>query len=122
MTVPVPIAVMDGDDIGPEIVGETVKVLDAAAARHGFSIGWQPLPGRGQRAGRVREHAARAHTSRAAAGYSGLDPRSRCRTCDYPIGDPRYVNPSGYLRKNFELYSNVRPARGWPGVEALHPT
>ncbi|MGH3275594.1 MAG: isocitrate/isopropylmalate family dehydrogenase, partial [Streptosporangiaceae bacterium] len=44
MTLPVPIAVMEGDDIGPEIVRETVKVLDAAAARHGFSIGWRPLP------------------------------------------------------------------------------
>jgi 3-isopropylmalate dehydrogenase len=119
VTVPIPIAVMDGDDIGPEIVRETVKVLDAAAARHRFSIGWQPLPAG---ASALAEYGSTLpeHTVAALRDIPGwiLGPVSHL---EYPVGDPRYVNPSGHLRKHFALYSNVRPCRGWPGVQALRP-
>ena len=38
------IGVLLGDDIGLEIVPETVKVMKAAASRSGLAIDWQPLP------------------------------------------------------------------------------
>jgi 3-isopropylmalate dehydrogenase len=118
-TGPVPIAVIEGDDIGPEIVRETVKVLDAAATRHGFSIGWRPLPA-GVSA--LAEHGSTLpeYTIAALREVPGwiLGPVSHL---EYPVGDPRYINPSGYLRKHFALYSNVRPCRAWPGVHALRP-
>jgi len=115
----IPIAVMEGDDIGPEIVRETVKVLDAAAARHGFSIGWRPLPA-GMSALAEYGSTLPEHTIAALREIPGwiLGPVSHL---EYPVGDPRYINPSGYLRKHFALYSNVRPCRGWPGVQAMRP-
>ena len=36
------IALLPGDGIGPEIVGEAVKVLDAVAARYGHSFHYTP--------------------------------------------------------------------------------
>src|SRR6266481_5672415 len=98
---------MDGDDIGPEIVRETVKVIDAAAERHGFSVGWQPLPA-GVSA--LAEYGSTLPEDTIAALRETpawiLGPVSHL---EYPVGDPRYVNPSGHLRKHFALYSNVRP-------------
>src|SRR5690606_14090332 len=38
------IGVLDGDDIGPEIVPETVKVMSRAAALSGVEIAWTNLP------------------------------------------------------------------------------
>jgi 3-isopropylmalate dehydrogenase len=113
------IAVLAGDDIGPEVVDATVAVLDQAASAHGISITWEPLP--------VGLAAVEDHGST-------LPDRTIERLCeipgwilgpvshyDYPLGDQRYRNPSGYLRKNFELYANLRPSRGWAGVPAIHP-
>jgi 3-isopropylmalate dehydrogenase len=118
-TAPIPIAVMEGDDIGPEIVRETVKVLDAAAARQDASIGWRPLPA-GLSALAEYGSTLPGHTIAALREIPGwiLGPVSHL---EYPVGDPRYINPSGHLRKHFSLYSNVRPCRGWPGVQAMRP-
>ncbi len=38
------ITVLAGDGIGPEIVREAVKVMDAAGERFGFSLGVRPKP------------------------------------------------------------------------------
>ena len=38
------IGILLGDDIGPEVVPECVKVLKAAAACTNLDIAWQPLP------------------------------------------------------------------------------
>ena len=116
---PVRIAVMEGDDIGPEIVRSTTRILDRAAKRHAIDIEWVQLPA-GIAAVDSDGSTLPIRTREALPDIPGwiLGPVSHR---DYPMGDARYVNPSGYLRKNFELYSNVRPARGWPGVECVHP-
>ena len=113
------IAVLAGDDIGPEVVDATVAVLDQAASARGIPITWERLP--------VGLAAVDEHDStlpdrtierlREIPGWI-LGPVSHR---DYPLGDQRYRNPSGYLRKNFELYANLRPSRGWAGVPAVHP-
>ena len=45
------IAVIPGDGIGPEVIGETIKILERSGEKFGFSFEWQkyprsrPLPG-----------------------------------------------------------------------------
>jgi 3-isopropylmalate dehydrogenase len=38
------IAILEGDDIGLEVVPEAVKVMKAAAAKAGLAVEWLPLP------------------------------------------------------------------------------
>ena len=117
MTEAVTIAVLDGDDIGPEVIGATVTVLDAAARARGVAVDWQRFP----------SGVSAVDTDGSTLPDSVVD---RLReipavvmgpfgTHAYPTGDPRFRNPSGYLRKNFLLYSNIRPARSWPGVRSV---
>ena len=41
---PLRIGILEGDDIGHEIVPAAVEVAHAAAEKHGVSIDWRPLP------------------------------------------------------------------------------
>ncbi len=104
------IALLPGDGIGPEIVGEAVKVLDAVAARYGHSFHYTP----------------------ALVGASAIDatgdpyPEETHKICSEAdavlfgaIGDPKYDNnpqakvrpEQGLLRmrKSLGLYANLRP-------------
>jgi 3-isopropylmalate dehydrogenase len=113
------IAVLTGDDIGPEVVDATVAVLDRAARARGIAITWEQLP---VGLAALAEYGSTLPDQtierlREIPGWI-LGPVSHR---DYPLGDQRYRNPSGYLRKNFELYANVRPSRGWAGIPAVHP-
>jgi len=38
----------------------------------------------------------------------------------YPKEDPKAVNPHPILRRQFDLISNIRPARSYPSVASLH--
>jgi 3-isopropylmalate dehydrogenase len=38
------IGILEGDDIGLEVVPECVKVMKAAAAKTGLAIDWRPTP------------------------------------------------------------------------------
>ena len=38
------LGILEGDDIGLEVVPECVKVMKTAAAKAGLAIEWQPLP------------------------------------------------------------------------------
>lgn len=110
------IAVMEGDGIGPEIVAETVKVLQAVQRKvEGLTFQFEMLP----------------------VGLSAYEqlgstlPQSTLealKTCDggilgpvtthvYNVHDENMVNPSGKLRKELDLYANLRPARNFPGVK-----
>lgn len=107
------IAVVPGDGTGPEVIAEGVKVLDAAAARAGFTLdyGYFPLGG---------EHFLET------GELLGADTVSRLAGADAiylgAIGHPR-VKP-GILEKGillelrFQLdqYINLRPVRLYEGV------
>ena len=113
----VTIAVLEGDDIGPEVVAATVEVLEQAARNRGVAIDWEWLP---SGIAAVRDHGSTLPDAvvarlREIPGWI-LGPVGHHA---YPMGDLRFRNPSGYLRKNFELYSNVRPSRSWPGVASV---
>jgi 3-isopropylmalate dehydrogenase len=111
------IGVLEGDDIGHEVVPETIKVMRTAAAKSGVSIEWIPLP-----IGRS------AYES---LGYTlppgTLDELEQLHGWVLgPIGhqsypkEPNAINPHPILRKHFDLYANIRPAKSYPNLPSVH--
>ena len=115
--VPLRIGVLDGDDIGLEIVPAAVAVAKAAAQVHGLAIDWLPLP-IGRRALDSHGHTLPASTLEALQTLDGwiLGPIGHRA---YPKG-PNAINPHPILRKQFNLFANVRPTRSYPGIGCLH--
>jgi 3-isopropylmalate dehydrogenase len=108
------IAAIGGDGIGPEIVAEGKKVLEAAGERFSFDIGWTDFNIGADRylaTGRLLSEEDLKELSKFRAIYFGA------------IGDPR-VQP-GVLEKGillalrfyFDQYVNLRPIRLLAGVE-----
>jgi 3-isopropylmalate dehydrogenase len=111
------IGVLNGDDIGHEIVPETVAAMDTAAKATGLDIAWTKMP-----------------IGRAAFDELGTtmpaDTLDRLSQLDGwvlgPIGhraypkDPAAINPHPILRKHFDLYANIRPARSYKSVPCVH--
>ncbi|MFO1329443.1 MAG: isocitrate/isopropylmalate family dehydrogenase [Rubrivivax sp.] len=117
MNEPLRIGILEGDDIGHEIVPATVTVCRAAAQRHGVAIDWQPLP-IGAAALRTHGHTLPPATLDALGTLDGwiLGPIGHRA---YPKV-PEAINPHPILRKRFNLYANVRPTRSYPGIGCLH--
>ena len=110
------IGILDGDDIGPEIVPASVRVAKAAAARTGLEIDWRPMP--------IGRSALDSHGTTMPEGTL-----EQLTTMDGfilgPIGHRAYpkvngaINPHPILRKHFGLFANIRPTRSFPGLGAL---
>jgi 3-isopropylmalate dehydrogenase len=114
------LGILAGDGIGPEIVRVARGVLDVAAKRvGGLTIVWVPLS-MGLEAIAQYGTAMPDETKLALAGCHGwlLGPHD---SASYPATERERRNPSGELRHHFDLYANVRPARGWQGVPAVAP-
>jgi 3-isopropylmalate dehydrogenase len=114
------LGVLEGDGIGPEIVPAATSVVDAALARSGgTAVAWVPLP-IGWTA--IREHSTPTppSTIEALATLDGwlLGPHD---SAAYPEPHRSQLNPSGALRKHFDLFANIRPAKGVPGFRAVAP-
>jgi 3-isopropylmalate dehydrogenase len=112
------LAVLEGDGIGPEIVPASVKILDAAvAAAGGSAIEWQDLPV-GWKA--IESH--QAHTPESTLDALNevdgwlLGPHD---SAAYPEPYKSQLNPSGTIRKHFALFANIRPAKAFPGGNAI---
>jgi 3-isopropylmalate dehydrogenase len=111
------IGVLDGDDIGHEIVPAAVAVVKAAAARHGLQIDWRPMP--------IGRAALDSHGTTMPEGTL-----ETLATFDGfilgPIGHQAYpkrpgaINPHPILRKHFDLFANVRPTRSYPGIGCIY--
>ncbi len=101
--------VMEGDGIGPEITSATVAVLEAVDAIFGLGLSFE-----------------RATIGLASLADSGTtfspDVLARARAADgiilgpvshndYPPRSEGGINPSGTLRKELDLFANIRPAR-----------
>jgi 3-isopropylmalate dehydrogenase len=113
----VSIGVLNGDDIGHEIVPEAIRVMKTAAALTGLAIDWHHLP-----------------IGRKALDDLGTtmpeDTLPRLEALDGwvlgPIGHqaypkvPQAINPHPILRKHFDLYANIRPARSYPTLPSVH--
>lgn len=108
--------VLEGDGIGPEITAATLGVLRAAEQRFGFAVETQ--------------HASIGLKSLADNGTTFMpDVLDAARECDgvilgpvsqneYPPAAEGGPNPSGELRKNLDLFANIRPALSRGGFPA----
>ena len=118
MTRALRIGILKGDDIGLEVVPECVKVMRAAAQKTGLEIDWHPVP--------------IGKTALDELGYT-LPPGTleKLDTLDgwvlgpighqaYPKGKPNVINPHPILRKHYDLFANIRPAKSYPGLPALY--
>jgi isocitrate/isopropylmalate dehydrogenase len=109
------LAVLHGDGIGPEIVPSTVAVMRAAAERHDVRLVDETLPvglSAFERSGTTLP----PETLERLPTFDGwvLGPVTH-----HTYDGPAMPNPSGELRRRFDLYANERPARSLPGVPAL---
>lgn len=116
------VAVLDGDGIGPEVVREARKAVDAAAAVMGRTVAWRPLPFGGQAIDQTGVPLPEATL----AG---------CRSADAvllgAVGGPRWDRglpperrpEAGLLalRRGLGVYANLRPVRAFPAVSDASP-
>jgi 3-isopropylmalate dehydrogenase len=114
------VGVLKGDGIGPEIVEATLTVLQAVARRtENLAFEWLPLP-MGWEAIRATGSALPDAAIDALKGCDAwiLGPHD---SVSYPPALKEALNPSGVLRKRFDLYANIRPARAYAGLPAVCP-
>ena len=111
------LGVLLGDDIGLEVVPEAVKAVDAAAHATGLDIAWTELPiGRRafERLGTTLPEGTLETLERLDGWILG------------PIGHREYpkvpgaINPHPILRKHFDLFANIRPAKSYPTLPSVH--
>jgi 3-isopropylmalate dehydrogenase len=117
MNAPLKIGILNGDDIGHEIVPASVAIARAAAELHGVAIDWTELP-IGARALETHGHTLPPGTLEALQTLDGwvLGPIGHR---NYPKA-PNAINPHPILRKQFNLFANVRPTRSYPDIGCLH--
>lgn len=110
------IGILLGDDIGHEVVPESVKVMKAAAALTGLALEWQTLP-IGKDGHDEHGHTLPPVTETALRGLDGwiMGPIGHAA---YPRNDPTWVMPP--VRKKFELFAAIRPSRSYPNVASVH--
>lgn len=114
---PLRIGVLNGDDIGHEIVPAAHAIADAAARASGLAIDWRPMP-LGRKALDELGHTMPPGTLEALGTLDGF--------ILGPIGHQAYpkvpeaINPHPILRKSFDLFANVRPTRSYPGLGCLY--
>ncbi len=108
------IATIPGDGIGKEVVPEGIRVLEAAARHHGFSLGWDHFPWSCEflkETGRMMPEDGLAQIRRHDAIFLGA--------VGFP-GVPDHLSLWGLLipiRRTFRQYACIRPVRLMPGVE-----
>jgi 3-isopropylmalate dehydrogenase len=112
------IAVVAGDGIGPEVIGETRKVLERAGQKFGFSFEWREFPYG------AKHYLATGETN----PEEGIAEMEKCNAMLLgAIGDPS-VKPGILehgillaLRFRYDQYVNLRPALSFPRVPTPVP-
>ena len=115
------IASIGGDGVGPEVVRAARRVLDAVAARDGFSIEWLDVVAGGAA---IDSYGTALRTEDLAAAG----------TCDAvllgAVGGPRWDNPDAKvrpeqalfaLRGGLDLFANLRPVTILPALIPASP-
>ena len=111
------IGVLEGDDIGHEIVPASCRIADAAAQASGLTIEWHPMP-IGRKALDEHGHTMPFNMLEKLAALDGF--------ILGPIGHQAYpkvpnaINPHPILRKTFDLFANVRPTRSYPDIGCIY--
>jgi 3-isopropylmalate dehydrogenase len=107
------IATIPGDGTGPEVTREAVKVLEAAAQKHGFALEFENFDFGGDRylaTGEVLPDSAAGELKQFDAILLGA--------IGHPDVKPGILEKGILLRLRFELdqYINLRPVKLFPGV------
>lgn len=117
MTPHLVIGILNGDDIGHEIVPAAVDCVRAATAKTGLEIDWRPMP--------IGRTALDTHGSTFPEGT--METLSKMDGFILgPIGHQAYpkvpgaINPHPIMRKGFNLFANVRPTKSFPGLGAIY--
>ena len=116
MNRPLKIGILEGDDIGLEVVPETIKVMRAAAQKTGLQIEWFPMP-IGRKAYDELGYTLPPGTLQKLDTYDGwvLGPIGHQA---YPKGKPNAINPHPILRKHYDLFANIAAGLGLGGNES----
>jgi 3-isopropylmalate dehydrogenase len=113
------IGVLTGDGIGQEVVPAATALIDAALAHTAATVTWVPLPV-GWEAIEELGDPMPASTKEALAGTDAwiMGPHD---SASYPAQwhASRRPLPGGELRRDFDLYANIRPAKNLEGVPAM---
>lgn len=111
------IGVLEGDDIGHEVVPEAIKVMQTAVAKTGLRVEWVPLPV-GRRAYNTLGYTLPPGTLDKLEKLHGwvLGPLGHQ---NYPK-EPNAINFHPILRKHFDLYANIRPAKSYSNLPSVH--
>ena len=112
---------LPGDGIGPEVVAEGRRVLEAVARAHGHAVAFEEQPIGG---GSIDRHGT-ALTDEALAA---------CQACDAvllgAVGAPKYDDPTSKvrpeqgllaLRKGLGVFANLRPVKVHPALVDASP-
>src|SRR5689334_6275261 len=110
------IGVMHGDDIGLEVVPETVKVMTAAAAEAALEVQWIELP-LGKKGHELHGHTMPEFTVQALKDTDGFISGPIGHNA-YPRNDPTWIMPP--VRKRFELFANIKPVKSYPNIPSVH--
>lgn len=104
------IAVIHGDGIGPEVVGEALKVLDTIAAKYHHEFVYTPVLAGGCAIDAVGEYLPQATIDACKAADAVLLGAVGGWKWDTLPGDKRPERALLGLRKELELFANIRPA------------
>nr|WP_138918006.1 isocitrate/isopropylmalate family dehydrogenase [Gordonia effusa] len=113
------IGVLDGDGIGPEIVPVAVSVASKALRRNGLDVDWVALPfGRSA----IDSHGSAAPQETLTA-LDELDtwilgPHD---SASYPSEFRGQLTPGAVIRKRYNLFANLRPAKALDAARATTP-
>jgi len=112
------IGILEGDDIGLEVVPECVKVMKAAASRAGLEIDWRPMP-IARRAHELTGKTIPDGTLEKLLALDGwvLGPIGHR---DYPKNDPTWVNAHPVFRLHFQFFANYKPFRSYDNLPSMH--
>ncbi|HIX52382.1 MAG TPA: 3-isopropylmalate dehydrogenase [Candidatus Lachnoclostridium stercoripullorum] len=115
------IAVIRGDGIGPEIVEQALRVMDAVAEKYGHTFSYVEADMGGVAIDRWGEALPAAELEKCMTSDSVLLGAVGGPKWDGMPGDKRPEKGLLALRSAMGLYSNNRPARLWPQLAAASP-
>ena len=115
------IAVIRGDGIGPEIVDQALRVLDAVAEKYGHTFTYTDVDMGGIAIDKWGESLPAAMLDKCLAADSVLLGAVGGPKWDGLPGDKRPEKGLLALRAGMGLYANNRPAKLWPQLAAASP-
>lgn len=104
------VTLIKGDGIGPAIMAEAVKVIDASGVRINWELAEAGLAAHEQHGTPIPETTIESFTRNRVAFKGPLT----------TLSGSGFRSINVVLRQKFELYANVRPAKSWNGVETRY--